>query len=65
VENGAIHDASSGFFSTQTGKPIAKPEEADDVSQAFTPTLYPQASQLPFSQLLDTFPKSGLLLRPK
>ena len=65
VENGAIHDPSSGFFSTQTEKSIAKPEQADDVSQALRPTLYPQASQLPFSQLLDTFPKSGLPLSPK
>jgi hypothetical protein len=65
VENGTIHDASSGFFSTQTEKSIAKPEQADDVSQALRPTLYPQASQLPFSKLLDTSPKSGLPPSPK
>jgi hypothetical protein len=65
VENGTIHDASSGFFSTQTEKSITKPEQADDVSQALKPTLYPQASQLPFSKLLDTFPKSVVQLSPK
>jgi hypothetical protein len=65
IENGTTHDASSGFFSTQTEKSITRPEQADDVSQALRPTLYPQASQLPFSKLLDTFPKSGLPPSPK
>ena len=52
VESGAIHAATSGFFSTQTDKPIPKPEEADDVSQALIPTLYLETKQLPFSKLL-------------
>ena len=59
VENGAIHEASSGFFSTETKQPVLKPEQADDFSDALKPTLYLQVKQLPFSKLLAAPSKSG------
>jgi hypothetical protein len=52
VEDGAIHEDSTGFFDTTTEKPITRPVGADEVPDALKPTLYLQAKQLPFSKLL-------------
>lgn len=41
------------YFSTQNEKPVPKPAEADDISEALKPTLYATESQLPFVQLLN------------
>jgi hypothetical protein len=40
------------FFSTKTGEPITKPDQAADVADALRPHLYLRKSQLPFSKLL-------------
>jgi hypothetical protein len=55
VQNGDIHTDSIGFFSTKTEKPIPKPQSpvsADEVRNALKPTLFLQANQLPFFELL-------------
>ena len=50
--NGKSKPKISEFFSTETEKPIKKPEQADDVRDALKPHIYLNKSQLPFFKLL-------------
>jgi hypothetical protein len=52
VENSALRNKSETFFDTKTQKPIARPDQADDIREAMQPTIYSRVSRLPFSQLL-------------
>ena len=40
------------FFEPQKEKSIPRPQEADDISGALKPTIYPKVIQLPFFKLL-------------
>lgn len=52
VSRGQLHVNSSGFFSTDDERAIAKPEGASDIPEALRPTLYLTTSKLPFARLL-------------
>jgi hypothetical protein len=52
VVKDALHADSSGFFSTENERPISKPEDASDISEALKPTLYLTTNKLPFARLL-------------
>ena len=57
---GSMVKKSERFISTKNDTPIPRPKEAEDISQALKPTIYPYTSRLPFSKLLsksmDRFP---------
>jgi hypothetical protein len=47
-----LHANSSLFFSTKNGKPISKPETANDITDALKPVLYLRIREFPFANLL-------------
>ena len=49
---GTLKAATSEYFSTETEKAIAKPEEAGDIPEALKPLIYSQEPKLPFFKLL-------------
>jgi hypothetical protein len=64
VSGGVQHPHSSGFFSTENGKPIRKPKDADDVPNALNPELYLTFSKLPFARFFDATSKSANVTSP-
>jgi hypothetical protein len=50
--NGKLEPEIAEFFATETGKPVKKPEQADEIPDAQSPHLYLTKSQLPFYKLL-------------
>jgi len=59
VMQGQLHADSSEFFSTANGKPIPRPDGADDIPAALKPVLYLTTSKLPFAALLAHSPNPG------
>jgi hypothetical protein len=51
-KNGRLNPERPEFFSTETGQPIAKPEQAADVPEALKPQIFPTKAALPFFKLL-------------
>ncbi len=52
VSNGRYAQKTSEFFSTQTEKPISKPDQANSVPGALKPRILMREAQLPFFKLL-------------
>ncbi|HEU5351451.1 MAG TPA: hypothetical protein VFU55_07620 [Terracidiphilus sp.] len=52
VLEGVLHPSRSQFFNVKSGKEIARPADADDVSDAMNPEIYPNIKALPFANLL-------------
>jgi hypothetical protein len=52
VTGTAFQPSSSQFFSTRSGKTIAKPNGVGDIPRDVKPTLYLKVSELPFAGLL-------------
>ena len=50
--NGKRKAERSEFFATDTEQAIKKPDQADDVSDALKPRIFPDKSRLPFVKLL-------------
>jgi hypothetical protein len=65
VTTGTLHGADQLFFKIETGRPIAKPSQADDLAEALKPTLYLRTRFLPFSRLLNNPPKSIAMVAPQ
>ncbi len=59
VVRGQLQVDSSEFFSTTNGKPIPRPDGADDIPAALKPVLYLTTSKLPFAALLAHFRNPG------
>jgi hypothetical protein len=52
IQNGVLSAGTSEFFGTENGKPIPKPDQANDVPDALNPRLYLREAQLPFWKLM-------------
>ena len=52
VVKGALRADSAGFLNAANERPIPKPEDANDISEALKPALYLKTSKLPFAHLL-------------
>jgi hypothetical protein len=53
VSDGRFQPANERFFETKKNQSIAKPQDADDISDSLKPTIYAIKERLPFWQLLD------------